>query len=654
VTRSGPSDEQASFDFGAHPGADAVDAIDGAVDRQVAGRSARSSAGRAGRRSSGSVRRERVPSDLLDPATPARPARVVRVRPDIAGVDKLFDYLVPPELADDVRVGTLVRVELQRRRVGGWVVADDVEPPPDVELAPVLKVTGWGPPTELVELADWAAWRWAGRSVSLLRTASPDVAVRGIPRTPPVPAATVATAAGADVAELAADALARPVSVVRLPPAADPYPLVAAAAGRGPALVLVPSVRAARHLAARLRRALPAVAVVPRDWAAARAGGATVVGARGAAWAPLAAPSCVVVLDEHDEAFQQEQAPTWHARDVAIERARRAGVPCVLVSPTPTLEALAAGTLLTPSRTAERAGWPVVDVVDTRDLTGSAARYSPHLVEVLRSDAIVLCVLNRKGRSRLLACATCGEVATCERCEAAVVQEPDGQLACRRCGVTRPQVCLRCGGTGMKNLRAGVSRAREELEALALRPVVELSSDVEIGPQGPGAGVVVGTEAALHQLDRVDVVAFLDLDQELLAPRYRAAEQALALVARAARLVGGRDGSGRLLVQTRVPDHEVVRAAVLADPARVAAAESARRAALGYPPATAMAVLSGAGAAELARSVEAVGDPLVAVVGPADDRWLVRAPDHRHLCDALAAAPRPSARVRVEVDPLRI
>jgi primosomal protein N' (replication factor Y) len=384
--------------------------------------------------------------------------------------------------------------------------------------------------------------------------------------------------------------------VVRLPPAADPYPLVVAAAGRGPALVLVPSVRAARRLGARLRRALPSVAVVPRDWALARAGGATVLGARAAAFAPMATPSCIVVLDEHDDAYQQEQAPTWHARDIAVERARRAGVPCVLVSPTPTLEALGAGPLLTPSRTAERAGWPVVDVVDSRDLVGSEARYSPRLVELLRGDATVLCLLNRKGRSRLLACAACGEVATCERCEAAVVQGDDGTLACRRCDATRPQVCLRCGTTRMKNLRAGVARAREELEALALRPVVELTAESDLGPAGAGAGVVVGTEAALHQLDEVDVVAFLDLDQELLAPRYRAAEQALALVARAARLVGGRDGSGRLLLQTRVPDHEVVRAAVLADPSRVAAAEATRRATLGYPPAPAQARVSGGGA----------------------------------------------------------
>jgi primosomal protein N' (replication factor Y) len=164
--------------------------------------------------------------------------------------------------------------------------------------------------------------------------------------------------------------------------------------------------------------------------------------------------------------------------------------------------------------------------------------------------------------------------------------------------------------------------------------------------------VVVGTEAVLHQLEAADIVAFLDLDQELLAPRYRAAEEALALLVRGARLVGGRAGGGRLLVQTRQPHHEVVQAALLADPTRVAGAEAARRSELGYPPAAALAVVSGASAPAW---VQAFGHPAgLELLGPADGRWLVRAADHRTLCDALAAVPRPPGRLRIEVDPLRL
>jgi primosomal protein N' (replication factor Y) len=296
-----------------------------------------------------------------------------------------------------------------------------------------------------------------------------------------------------------------------------------------------------------------------------------------------------------------------------------------------------------PSRARERAGWPLVDVVDRRGDDPRSGLYSDRLVDLVRSGRTVVCVLNRKGRGRLLACASCGEVARCERCGAAVEQPGEG-LRCRSCGMERPVVCLGCTSQRLRLLRAGVSRAREELEALVGAPVAEVSADTV---EAPATSVVVGTEAALHRLRRADAVAFLDFDQELLAPRFRAAEQALALLARAGRLVGGR--AGRVLVQTRLPGHEVLDAALHADPGRLASAEQARRVALGLPPETALAEVSGPQAeafvAGLPSSVE--------VLGPHAGRWRVRAPDHATLCDALASVPRPPGRLRVEVDPQR-
>ncbi len=101
--------------------------------------------------------------------------------PDVAPIAREFDYLVPPALDPFVRVGTMVRINLHGRRVGGWVVGDDVSPPAGVALRPLSKVTGWGPSAELIELAEWAAWRWAGPRAALLKSASPDYAVRGLP-----------------------------------------------------------------------------------------------------------------------------------------------------------------------------------------------------------------------------------------------------------------------------------------------------------------------------------------------------------------------------------------------------------------------------------------------------------------------------------------
>lgn len=572
--------------------------------------------------------------------------RVVRVLPDVPAIDRAFDYAVPPELEADVRLGTMVRVSLNGRRVGGWVVGEGTTAPEGVRLLPIAKVTGWGPDPELIKLSKWAAWRWAGRPSALLGTASPPGAVRALP--PPAAPAAAAPAAIGAVAALAREGLELPRALLRLPPAADPLPVVLAALERGPALVVTPSLADASQLGLLLRRAGQPVAVVPREWARAAAGGATVVGARGAAWAPAPRPAAIIVLDAHDEGLQQEQAPTWNAWQVAAERAGLAGVPCLLVSACPSLELLGAAPLLTLSRADERLGWTPVEVVDRRQADPSTGLLSSQLASLLSNCDRVVCVVNRKGRARLLACAACGSLAACDRCGASVVQD-EAELECRRCATRRPLICAACGGQRLKNLRAGVTRLREELEALARRPVGEVTGETDELPDTP---IVIGTEAVLHRVRAAEAVAFLDFDQELLASRYRAGEQALALLARAARITGGRDGGGRVLVQTRVPDHDAVQAAVLGDPARLAASEQVRRGEVGFPPFSALALVSGAVAAEFVAGMPTVEG--VEVLGPDEGRWLVRAPDHRTLCDALARTPRPAGRVRVEVDPARV
>jgi primosomal protein N' (replication factor Y) len=593
---------------------------------------------------------------------------VVRVLPDVAAIDKEFDYLVPAGAA--VAVGDVVRVELHGRRVGAWIVAVDVTPEPGVQLKPLAKVSGRGPAPELIDLAGWAAWRWAGRRASFLRTAAPPAVVAAVPdlRGPAFSGGPPAPGAGdTRVDPVAERALGHERGVLRLAPGVDRYPLVRAAAddaarSGGACLVLCPAVAEARVLGRRLARDGVATAVVVDDdrsrvaageWARAAGGATVVVGARSAAWAPVRDLRRVLVLDEHDETYQQEQSPTWHARDVALERARRAAVPALLVSPCPSLEALDWGTLVTTDRAVERQGWSRVEVVDQRDLDPTLGPlFSPRLVELARGSGRVVCVLNRTGRARLLACGSCTTIARCEACEGAVADLGGVDLVCGRCGTTRPVVCLHCGGARFKNLRLGVSRAREELEALVGEPVGEVTGTTAPADAGGQARVLIGTEAVLHRVDRVDAVAFLDFDQELLAPRYRAVEEALGLLARASRLVHrGRTASGRVLVQTRSPEHPVVVAARLADPGRLAESEGLLRRALGFPPAVAMAVVSGAAAEAF---VSALGRPAgVRVQGPVDGAWRLVAADHRTLCDALASVRRPPGRLRIEVDPLR-
>jgi primosomal protein N' (replication factor Y) len=169
----------------------------------------------------------------------------------------------------------------------------------------------------------------------------------------------------------------------------------------------------------------------------------------------------------------------------------------------------------------------------------------------------------------------------------------------------------------------------------------------------PGARVLIGTEAVLHRAASASAVVFLDFDHELLAPRYRASEQALALLALASRLVGGRRRDGRVVVRTRLSDHEVLDAAVHADPGRLVAVEQPRRALLRLPPATALALVSGEGAAEFAARLRA-GDRTLEVGGLAEDRFLIRASGPQVLAEALGAAGHPLVGTRLEVAPRNV
>jgi primosomal protein N' (replication factor Y) (superfamily II helicase) len=564
-------------------------------------------------------------------------------------------------------------------------VAEGVTPPPGVSLLTLTSWLGWGPPPDVVELADWAAWRWAGPAPFFLRVASPVPVVRALPLAPPRPAA----ASGPDTlpssllarAANEADARDGQPTILRLPPTTDLLDLVlaavhqATASGRsGSALVLVPSVGWAERLAERLnRRGYPATT----DWVRSRAGWPIVIGSRAAAWAPVPDLAAALVLDAHDPAYREQSAPTYSAVDVMVERARRAGCPCVLASPVPPATVTLGRAQLAPPLMAERAGWPAVERVDRRGADPRLGLFSEEFVRLARSvledpgglarRGPLVCVYDRTGRARLLACARCGELACCSECGAAAAQEGE-RLRCPRCGAVRPCVCAACGRLKMKTLRAGVSRLREELAALLGVEVTEVSGPAPAPAPAPadadgdsslsGAPVALGTQAVLHRTRRASAVAFLDFDLHLLAPRLDATDESLGLLVRAARLVGAR-GSGtptaRTLLQTRVPDHPVVAAALGGQPAPALEEDLAIRQSSGLPPFRALALVSGVLAPEFAAvlrtGIEANALP-VTLAEMAPQSYLLRAAEHRPLCDLLATAPRPPGRgLRVEIDP---
>jgi primosomal protein N' (replication factor Y) len=448
-------------------------------------------------------------------------------------------------------------------------------------------------------------------------------------------------------------------------------------AGEGSTIVVTPDVGRLGALVRFLRRAgRPVVeyhglldgATRAAAWAAARAGGCVIVGGRLAAWAPAPDLAAAVVLDEGDEALADERAPTWDATDVLAERTGRSGAPQHLVAAVPTLRAVTAagGAVRRLPPGEERAGWPALEVVDLRATDPAeglmTARLAAALAAVLEAGNRAVCLLNRAGGARLLACARCGAVARCAACGAALAEEPDtpGRLTCPRCGAGTPAFCTRCAHTRLRRRRPGARRAAAAVAALVPRHRVAAVEGRPGGPVPADAEVLVGTEAVLHRVPPgppVGLVAHLDADVDLLAPRAYAAEQAARLLVRSARLVGTR---GRILVQTRVPDHPVVEAFRHRDPMVVADSEAPARRTLGLPPFGAVAEVSGA-PEPLAVALGALRAAGTAVDGPIPaggrEVALVRSRDPDRLADALAdavAAARPHGGVRVAVDPKRI
>ncbi len=671
------------------------------------------------------------PSEEGGPA-PAGAGRLVRVVPDVPAIRRRFDYVVTGERAPSIRVGDRVRIALHGRRVGGWVVEVDPEPVPGVAPRPVIGLRGLGPPADLVSVAEWAAWQWAGPVATFLRAGSPPRIVESGdvrppsrvfgPGTLPSPGgespALVDAALGVEAASsstgvsegaegskgVAAGTAVRrapgggPV-VVRIAPLLDEALLVFEIVhrlGAGGVLVLAPTVRQVHALADRLRRATVPVAVLPDEWASAAAGGRVVVGARAAAWAPVDPLRAVVVLSAHDQAYREERTPTWWAVDVAVERARRVGAPCIMVTPCPTVAVAEGRPVVTTSRPAERRGWPPLEVVDRRGEDPRSGLFSEAMVRAVRAvldeGGRVAAVLDRTGRVRLLSCVACGTIAACSQCGGRCEQpEAGGDLRCSRCGSERPAVCASCDSRRFRHIRIGVSKAAEELAAVIGHPVAEItaassgSSGSTHAGSGPAPGsdgpdrLVIGTQAVLHRVGPVDLVVFLDFDQHLLARRYTAAEDALALIVLAARSLTGGQRRGRLIVQTRQPDHPVLRAAAQARPELVLEEERDVRRLLGLPPFGALARLSGPGASAFAASLRAPDGPSApgalggpgALDGPGapggpdgievsdagpdvgpDGTFLVRAADMGTLADALGSVAWPGERLRLEVDPV--
>lgn len=570
---------------------------------------------------------------------------VVSVVPDVTGLDRVFDYEVPSGLGVSPQVGDVVRVPLHGRNVRGWVVRKSDSAAIDASrLKPIVSLLGRGPNREVVELAEWVARRWCGRWRSVLVAASSSTLVRKLP------APRYSTkSTGADMA-LAVFDQPRTI-VVRRGPRWDLAQFVRRISTRGPVLMVTPTVGRAAALRTALRAVGLSVAQYPDEWSSVTGGVDVTIGARSAVFASVPNLASVVVVDEHDDGLQESRNPTWHARDVAVERAHRAQIPCFLLSPIPSVAAVESARGHVDSVQGEPDQWPAIEIVDrAADEHWADSLVSSRLVELVRDESKrVVVVLNVKGRSRLLACASCRSIVGCEKCGGAV-QERDAGLVCTRCATSRPAVCLACSSTTFRNLRPGVKRLGDDLLKASGRSESSLCVVEDGGEVEQRASLFVGTEAVLHRVRRPDVVVFADFDQELFAPRFRATEISAGLVIAAARQVD----NGLLVIQTHAPEHHLFHALRERRFDDFAAVESKGRRELMLPPYSVVASFGGAGGPDAAHLLAGRHDLPFWMSG---ERAVLRFRDPDQMMSALADSEdemNALKDVRIHVDPPRL
>lgn len=402
------------------------------------------------------------------------------------------------------------------------------------------------------------------------------------------------------------------------------------------ALILLPEIALTPQLIERFERRFSCTVAVLhsglndserlRAWLLARDGHAGVVlGTRSAVWTPLKQAGLIVVDEEHDTSYKQQDGFRYHARDVAIMRARREQVPIVLGSATPSLESLHNARCgryhhLHLPRRAGAARKPVLQVLDIRQsrmhgvLSG---RFLEQIRDNLNAGRQTLLFLNRRGYAPVLMCHACGWSAECDRCDAPMTwHRSRGILACHHCGreARRPDECPACGSGELIEIGHGTERLAQTLqEVLPDAAVVRIDRDttrrrgsmqllldsVHTGT----AQILVGTQmlAKGHHFPDVSLVGILEADGGLFSTDFRALERMAQLIVQVSGRAGRDRHPGTVVLQTHHPDHPLLRTLLEHGYPAFAEAALAERNAIRLPPFNYLALLR----AEAAQAIPA-------------------------------------------------
>ncbi|MEO0079407.1 MAG: primosomal protein N' [candidate division WOR-3 bacterium] len=602
-------------------------------------------------------------------------------------------YRFDPSVIGELGPGDCVRVRLKGKRRAGIVIAIREKSPVENTLAIEAVVERQLVPVELVRLVRWIASYYYATLGDVLGQVLPRGILTHLLREKATETALVCESARADAGLPAG--LVKAISERRFGVWVscrdrDRLKLVTdfarGALGFGSVLLLIPEGQLPQWLPGlqecfgmrlvEYRTGISA-SVRKRNWRAIREGvGRVVVGVRSVVLAPVPDLAGIVVVDEHEPGFKEQRRPRFHARDVAVMRARLAGCPVVICDRTPSTETwqnLVMNRWHWLERPTPVAHWRNVSVVDMRRHRGEVL--APLLVRELqkaqeKGKSAVL-YINRRGFSRHVECRDCGGVLKCARCAVPGILTAERTLVCRYCGTgwSAPDTCPECRGTEFEFLSVGVEMVENEVKrrfaGIMTRRVI---ADTRSEPLERGT-VLVGTKALFTRQWPEDVatVAVINADADLVLSDFRARErtfQVLYELCRRAARVGA-----RVIVQTRRPDETAIRDAVEGQVAAFLDDELRARAEVGFPPFCRLVALEFSGNQEKAVShAERIGrllegNPGVEVLGPVllmgkRPRWrmLVKLPRNRTLSSLLErkGLEKPGVDVRVDVDPLEV
>ena len=385
------------------------------------------------------------------------------------------------------------------------------------------------------------------------------------------------------------------------------------------ALLLVPEISLTPQLEGLVRARFPKVLVVAlhsglsaqmrlANWLATQSGRAKIVlGTRLAAFAPMPRLGIVIVDEEHDSSFKQSDRFRYSARDVAVARAHRAGIPVILGSATPSLETYfnATNGRYVLSTLGSRIGAPLphIECIDTRGEhleDGLSARVRQALDEYVARGEQSLVFINRRGYAPVLMCHACGWMSGCHRCSAKLVLHlKEKCLRCHHCGHLSaiPHACPDCGNPQLAPMGQGTQRVEGALvERYGRSAVLRIDRDA-VRPrdawgsmrrriQSGDVKVLVGTQilAKGHDFPNLNLVGILNADSMLYSADFRASERLLALLTQVSGRAGRGTTRGRVLVQTEIPDHPLYDALRRQDYQAFADALLEERRATGFPP----------------------------------------------------------------------